>query len=326
MAAPPWNPHIENEALRRSWEQYDPAELDRYMIAGVEDPRIHCQSILTRALVADTLWPGEFTDLIEAEQRFGVVMTWVLRQFHAGVRPADLCEQVAARDCPGYVAETHDWLPQQDAIADYLMLALQNPDPCLPEIALETFANCWRAVLAGREVGPPLHVLEAACGSANDYRFLDSFGFAPHLDYAGFDISAKNIENARRRFPAANFFVASAFATGLPDRAYDFVFAHDLFEHLSPGGLEAAIRELLRVTGRQAWLHFFNLSTSAPRHEIVPVDDYHWNLLSLEQLSPLIPDGFGEVEVVEVAEFLNAQFGCCDYYNEEAVTLLITRD
>ncbi len=42
-------------------------------------------------------------------------------------------------------------------------------------------------------------MLEAACGSANDYRFLHAFGFAPFLDYAGFDISPKNIDNARRR-------------------------------------------------------------------------------------------------------------------------------
>ena len=72
-----WNPNDENEALRASWEQHDSAELDSYMIADVEDPRIHCQSILNRALVADSLWPGEFTSLIDAEQRFGVVMTWI---------------------------------------------------------------------------------------------------------------------------------------------------------------------------------------------------------------------------------------------------------
>ena len=110
------------------------------------------------------------------------------------------------------------------------------------------------------------------------------------------------------------------------DEGFDFVYTHDLFEHLSPAGLEAAFSELLRVTGRQAWFHFFNLSTTATEHEIVPVDAYHWNLLSLERLKSLVPEGFGEVEVIDVPEFLNTQFGCSDYYNREAVTLLITRD
>ena len=320
-----WNPDAENESLRWSWERHEAEELDSYMIADVEDPRIHCQSILTRALVADTLWPGEFTDLIDAEQRFGIVMTWILQQFKSGTPPADLYDKVVERDCPGFVAETHYWLPQQRIVRDYVTLSLQNHEAQLPDIALQTFTDLWREALAERSVEQPLRLLEAACGSANDYRFLEAFGFAPFLNYTGFDISPKNIDNARRRFPEADFFVGSAFDTGLPDGAYDFVFTHDLFEHLSPDGLEAAFGELLRVTGRQAWLHFFNLSTSAAEHEIVPVDHYHWNLLSLKQLERSIPPEFGAPEVIPIPEFLNDQFGCADYYNKEAVTLLVTR-
>ncbi len=323
-----WNPHDENEALRWSWERHDSAGLDSYMIADVEDPRIHCQSILNRALVADTLWPGEFTSLIDAEQRFGTVMTWILQQYKNGTAPADLYDDVVERKCPSFVAETHYWLPQQNTVRNYITLALQNHEAALPEIALETFGEIWKAELAGREIEKPLRVLEAACGSANDYRFLHAFGFAPFIDYAGFDISPKNIDNARRRFPdepQAAFFVASAFDTGLADAAFDFVFAHDLFEHLSPNGLEAAFGELLRVTARQAWLHFFNLSTTAAEHEIVPLDRYHWNLLSLLQLEKLIPEDFAPPEVIDIAEYLNTQFGSPDYYNKEAVSLLLTR-
>jgi len=319
-----WSPDQENEALRWSWERHEAAELDAYMIADVEDPRIHCQSILTRALVADTLWPGELTDLIEAEQRFGVVMTWILQQYKAGIAQADLYAQVVDLKCPAYVAETHGWLPQQDAVPDYTTLALQNHEARLPAIALDTFAGCWRAALAGRPVDRRLRVLEAACGSANDYRFLDAFGFAPFLDYAGFDISAKNIANARRRFPQVDFFVASAFDTGLADAAYDFVYAHDLFEHLSAPGLQRALAEVLRITGKQAWLHFFNLSTTAREHAIVPVENYHWNLLSLERLRAEIGDQLSDLQVIEIPAWLEAQFGCADYYNREAVTLLAT--
>ena len=324
-----WNPNDENEALRWSWERHDPTELDAYMIAGVEDPRIHCQSILTRALIADSLWPGEFTSLINAEQRFGAVMTWFVQQFKAGKTPAELYDEVLDQKCPGFVAETHYWLPQQDTIRNYITLTLQNHEAQLPEIALDTFATIWRSELEGRETKKPIRVLEAACGSANDYRFLHAFGFAPFIEYAGFDISPKNIDNARRRFaeePQAEFFVASAFETGLPDRAFDFVYTHDLFEHLSADGLQAAWTELLRLTDRQAWFHFFNLSTSAPEHEIVPVDRYHWNQLSLESLKSAIPEEFAAPEVIEIPEFLNTQFATGDYYNKEAVTLLLTRD
>ena len=325
-----WNATDENEALRWSWERHEAAELDSYMIADVEDPRIHGQSILTRALIADSIWPGEFTDLIDAEQRFGAVMTWILQQYKKGSAPADLYEQVVDQQCPAFVTETHYWLPQQETVPDYITLALQNHESRLPEIALDTFAQLWSGILAERNAEmsdhPKLRVLEAACGSANDYRFLHRFGFTPFLDYAGFDISPKNIENATRRFPDAEFFVGSAFATGLQDRSFDFVFTHDLFEHLSPDGLVAAFGELLRVTGRQAWLHFFNLSLTASEHSIIPVDKYHWNLLSLEQLQKLIPDGFGAPEIVPIGELLLSQFGCADYYNPEAVTLLVTRE
>ncbi|MFT4547424.1 MAG: SAM-dependent methyltransferase [Verrucomicrobiales bacterium] len=324
-----WNPNNENESLRGSWERHEAAELDSYMIADVEDPRIHCQSILTRALIADSIWPGEFTDLIDAEQRFGLVMTWILQQFKSGTAPADLYEAVVQRDCPAFVTETHYWLPQQETVRDYITLSLQNHEAKLPDIALETFSDLWRGALADRQVDPPLKILEAACGSANDYRFVHEFGFAPFIDYTGFDISPKNIDNARRRFASearADFFVGSAFGTDLPDAAFDFVYTHDLFEHLSPDGIEAAFKELLRVTGKQAWFHFFNLSTSAGEHDIVPVDAYHWNLLSLEKLKSLIPDGFAAVEVIDIPEYMNAQFACPDYYNREAVTLLITRD
>ena len=50
-----------------------------------------------------------------------------------------------------------------------------------------------------------LSVLEAACGSANDYRFIEAFGLARLLDYTGFDLCEKNIFNAKQLFPMAQF-------------------------------------------------------------------------------------------------------------------------
>ena len=46
----------------------------------------------------------------------------------------------------------------------------------------------------------PFFYVLAACGSANDYRFLHSCGVADFLDYTGYDLCAKNIQNARGIF------------------------------------------------------------------------------------------------------------------------------
>ena len=47
------NPELlnENKALRWSWDQHPAEHLDHYLVQGIEDPRINCQSILTRALI-----------------------------------------------------------------------------------------------------------------------------------------------------------------------------------------------------------------------------------------------------------------------------------
>ncbi|MCD6288168.1 MAG: hypothetical protein J7M12_03545 [Candidatus Hydrogenedentes bacterium] len=75
----------ENARLNWSWDRFSCEHLDSYLVGGVEDPRINCQSILTRALIADTLWPDEHTDLIDAELRFGRVLTWLLVQLDQGI-------------------------------------------------------------------------------------------------------------------------------------------------------------------------------------------------------------------------------------------------
>ena len=70
---------LENKHLKWSWDRYPSDHLDSYLVAATEDPRINCQSILTRALIIDSLWPNVFTDLIDAELRFGIVLTWLLQ-------------------------------------------------------------------------------------------------------------------------------------------------------------------------------------------------------------------------------------------------------
>jgi SAM-dependent methyltransferase len=304
-------------------------------VSGTEDPRTNVQSILTRALIADTLWPGRFDALIDEELRFGAVMSWVLSELGCGRSLETLHAAVAsgtpAAGVPAFVTGCARQLSDaQQAIPDYLTEVLTRlPDPdgdsAVAEPPLETFERIWSRELKDL-TGPRVSIFEPACGSANDYRFLERFGFARFLGYHGIDIAARNVENARRRHPGVSFERGNAYATGLAEGAFDFVFVHDLYEHLSVAAMERALAETLRVTRRQAWLHFFNLADVAD-HEVRPVETYHWNLLSLGRVCQCLRDaGASAVEVLPVPSFLEAKFGSEAYFNREAVTLVVTKE
>src|SRR5205807_10626888 len=106
---------------------------------------------------------------------------------------------------------------------------------------------------------PSPTVLEPACGSANDYRFLESFGIARLLNYHGFDLCEKNVQNARALFPAAAFACGNIFEIRAADKSFELCYAHDLFEHLSLDGLKAAVHEICRVTRQGLCLSFFQM-------------------------------------------------------------------
>lgn len=322
----------ENADLRWSWERYDYDHLDAYLVSGVEDPRINCQSILTRAFIADTLWPGRFTDLIDAELRFGVVLTWLLLQTKGGREPNELLDSIAAEQdpaCPTVVRETYRWLQEDGCPApDYLSAALVDSSAGQPagtfcEPVLDTFCNLWRVALEGQHADR-ISVVEPACGSANDFRFIDRCGLARFIDYTGFDISPKNIANAKRRFPDVNFLTASVLHCSLPDNAFDYVLVHDLFEHLSEEAMNRALAEVMRLVRREAWLHFFSAERRT-EHVIRPVGRYHANLLSIERLIERLAALGGAVEVVSITELLRRKFALDGYYNPRAATLLVTK-
>ena len=98
----------EDRSLRWSWDQYPAEHLDRYLVQGIEDPRINCQSILTRALIVDTLWPGEFDALINDELRFGAVLVWLTEQLRAQVTGEEILQALHTQNArvPTFVSET----------------------------------------------------------------------------------------------------------------------------------------------------------------------------------------------------------------------------
>src|SRR6266850_608302 len=67
---------LETEKLARSWMQHEPTKLREYLVAGVEDPRINLQSILSRHFLVRSLFGEKFRELMDHECRFAAVLNW----------------------------------------------------------------------------------------------------------------------------------------------------------------------------------------------------------------------------------------------------------
>jgi len=319
----------EEERLRLAWDKHPHESLDSYLVSGMEDPRINLQSILTRALIADTLFPGRFDALIDAELRFGLCLTWLTQQFEEGRDCWNIIAQLEQRDqanCPQFLIDTYTGLQQDECpIPDYISEAvadLQAHESVLGAPAFSTFEQIWNNTLV-ECADASISVLEPGCGSANDYRFMDAYGFGRFLRYTGLDISAKNISNARRRFPETRFIEGSVFNIPAGDAEFDYVFAHDLFEHFSPRGLKKAMAEVLRVARKEAWLSFFYMDDISD-HEIRDTGDYHLNRLSQNKTVELCLQHAADVEVVNIRQLVQDKFACAGYYNPNATTLIVT--
>jgi SAM-dependent methyltransferase len=169
-----------------------------------------------------------------------------------------------------------------------------------------------------------LSLLEPGCGSANDYRFVESYGLGSLLDYTGFDLCAKNIANAQALFPRARFEVGNVFEIDAPDRSFDICLSHDLFEHLSPAGLEVAIRQVCRVTRRSLCIGFFQMDEIG-EHVIRPTEKYHWNLLSAGRMRELFASQGFAAQVAHIGTFLRQQIGCDNTHNPNAYTFFLDR-
>jgi len=280
---------LENELLKSSWDCFPAEHLAVYLGIEEQDQRINTHSILTRSLLADTLWPGMFDDLITEELRFGIVMTWLVQELKGGATRIALQDELyaspPAERIPEFVRQTAAWLRSGDCpIPDYLGEALMFHNPDQPlwylfEPALNTFARLWSSRLDGLP-STPIRVLEIACGSGNDYKTIRDCGLAAHISYAGFDISWKNSHNAAALYPEVEFFEASILNSGLPDNSFDYLFVHDMLGHLSPAAMEVALREITRIIRKEAWLHCYNVA-DIDHHETHPFQSYYRNRLSI---------------------------------------------
>jgi SAM-dependent methyltransferase len=338
----------ESDKLARSWMQHDAGMLRDYLVAGVEDPRLNVQSVLSRHFLARALTVGRFSALMEHEYRFAAAMGWLTELarrlgdagelelvLYALRRGADNAEGI---EIPGFIVRTFTALPATAGgltIPNYIESFLSGTrfvrgQAKLHNPSLETFRKLWRqALTAGGARRQPstansqlLSVLEPACGSANDYRFLHAYGLARLVDYTGFDLCPKNIDNARALFPGARFAVGNVFEIAALDKAFDLCFVHDLFEHLSLDGMQAAVKEVCRVTRQGLCVGFFNMD-EVRDHQVRPVDEYHWNLLSMARMKELFAECGFAARVVHIGAFLRQQIGCEQTHNQNAYTFLL---
>lgn len=348
---------VETERLTRSWAQHEAGWLRSYLVAGVEDPRLNVQSILSRHFLACALGLDRWNGLMAEEYRFAGVMNWLqsaagqpgeteLRAavLHALRKHSDNAEGL---EIPRHVLQTFMTLPRNIdgwVIPNYIEQFLLPPAPGFGqsdpfEPALNTFCRIWNDRMATHvpaadpahrsashigegQTSPLLSLLEPACGSANDYRFLHAYGIARHFDYTGFDLCQANVENARALFPGVRFETANVFEIPAPAKSCDLCLVHDLFEHLSLAGLEQAVREVCRVTRQGLCVGFFQMD-EIPEHIVRPREEYFWNLLSLARMRELFASEGFQGQAVHIGSFLAHQIGCGQTHNPDAYTFIL---
>ena len=325
---------LETTGLMRAWADQDPAWLGTYLVSGVEDPRINAQSILTRHFLIAQRWGDDFPRLRSEEQRFAGVLRWWLNlgledgddetreSLRHGLRAGR--DNAEGTELPPFVHRVFQSLPVE---ADEILVPNYLEQLCSDSFSFEqvseTFSRLWERALGRAEVDT-LRVLELACGSANDYRFMERYGLARFLDYTGVDLNSANIANARRLVRSGRFEVGNVFELSHDDQSFEVAFLHDLLEHLSLGGVEQAVAEICRVTRKTIAVGFFSMH-ERQEDRVRVVGDYHCNTLSLARMRELFGRHGFSGRAFHLSTLLEWEAGCVSYHNPNAYTLILTR-
>ena len=354
---------METEKLARCWEQHEEGWLRDYLVSGVEDPRVNLQSIFSRHFIIRALAAQRFEMVMLEECRFAAVMDWLARVARLAKDPEGRAvaldaltrgrDNAEGLEIPPFVLQAFADLPcrtETCTIPNYIEAFLRQEETpgtsCQKgEPALDVFGDIWRESLSGpggavgyRDCGEPnggglqcapgtparQSLVEPACGSANDYRFLDRYGIARLLDYTGFDLCSKNVENASALFPGARFEHGNVFEISASAKQFDLCLVHDLLEHLSIAGMEQAVSEICRVTRAGVCVGFFQMD-EIPRHVVRPRDNYYWNLLSLDQMKRLFASHGFETQAIHIRSYLSQRFGWSETHNPNAYTFVCRR-
>lgn len=289
---------IERHLLTSSWANVKPAQLRNYLVRDYQSPVINPQSILARhLLVREALGKG-LESLMDEE------LAWATEKNRRLVEHQRVLQTQTSKPW-STVRNSKAW---RDLFAEVMDDA-------------EVFAERWSTTLGETTTAARVSVIEAACGSANDYRFLDSYGVAPLIDYTGFDLTQANVDNASQMFPKIDFRLGDVLEIDAADGSYDWAIAHDLLEHLSPAVFERAIHELCRVARRGVLVSFF-LMHDMPEHKIETRRMYHFNDLSKPRTDERFARYCATREWTHISPMLAERYGFKKYYNPPAWTLI----
>jgi ubiquinone/menaquinone biosynthesis C-methylase UbiE len=289
---------IERRLLERAWVKTKRKHLKGYLVLNYQNPVINVQSILARHEFIKEIDAGANDQLREDE------LSWATEK-HRQLRKVQ--HELPPEDALNFHKNTQSvaWRTAYDEI--------MGDDR-------DRFAEAWTEALRDQPSNS-LSVIEAACGSANDYRAFDQYGMGPALSYTGFDLTRANIMNARKMFPGIDFRVGDVQEVAAEDKSYDWAVAHDLLEHLSPNAFNRAIDELCRVTRRGVLISFFSMEDD-PEHVIQPRRTYHMNILSRRRIEERFARSCSDIRWVHIRPMLDERYGFDDYYNKRAWTLI----
>ena len=288
---------IERTLLTKSWERLAPSSLRGYLVSSLQNPLINVQSVLARHHFVRELYGDQFAELMAEELQWAADTNRHLRRRQHAL--------------PGETGLTWAQVKRRKIWEAEISAAIGDP---------ERFAARWREALAT----PParrLSVIEAACGSANDYRSFAAYGLGSHLDYTGFDLTEANVANAQEMFPDVDFRRGDAQDISAADNSYDWAMACDLLEHLSPQAFNRAIDEFCRVS-RDGVIVVFFMMRDIPEHKVTPRRSYHVNELSMQRIRDRFVEHGLTLEFVHISSMLKERFGFDDYYNSRAWTMV----
>lgn len=286
----------EGQRAAEPWTKLDPEILDQHRVIGYQNPRINPQSIITRHMLIRELFGAHFDTLMGDELEFCAEAVEALRRrsIEIGVEMkiplnARLCSSV--RDVGTAIAHWE-----------------------------RTYEQIWAGSLASRKC-VSLKVLELACGSANDYRFFDSYGIANFLDYTGVDLVAANIENARKRFPAVDFRTADILNLSFKPKSFEVVIASNIVEYLPLQLVPRVLHTAAVLARRSLVVNFFNMA-NIPAHQEVQRSGHFRNQLSKGQVLDTLKK-YGDVEAINTKSLLVERCGYKRWYNSKAWTVAV---
>jgi hypothetical protein len=88
--------------------------------------------------------------------------------------------------------------------------------------------------------------------------------------------------------------------------------------------MEKALGEICRVTRHGICAGFFQMDEQGD-HIVRPVDDYHWNTLSLGRMKNLFAAHGFTAQALHIGSFLRQRLGCPLTHNPNAYTFVLSR-